>query len=262
MNSKWTKRHGLVFGAIIILVSSIATAWALHVYSVDPGRREDAKTFLTAVSSLSVIVAVTSALFSDRLKAWADPIRLSIETIEHPNNEDDTHKEYGKVRLFHLRVKNLTPHLALENCTVWLEHVLDETSAELYERRLQFAVPRLMHWAPSDVSEEIGRTFALEHVFDFGMLRRDNGHFLITLHKDQGGYLRDDQRFECVSGHARRYCFKITADNYTPTNHHVVEVRVGQPNSPNLPSMDIRIFVSDQLPGLGRDKSSSFTAGS
>jgi hypothetical protein len=71
-------------------------------------------------------VAVLTALYSERLKAWSDPIDVTIEKIEAINSDTDQDKIYGAVYMHHLRVRNLTPHRALQNCRVWLEHVFDE----------------------------------------------------------------------------------------------------------------------------------------
>lgn len=223
----------------LLVFAPIGVAVLGSVVSYLSGNDDDARFWLSALSSISVITAVVGALYAERYRMWADPIKLALELPNTRNTYPDTHPSFGVVHCHHLGVRNLTPHRAVQNCRVWLEHVLDETEPGKWECLEPFAVPRLMTWAPREFSGE-QRTFADVQVFDFGVTKYQDGSFVPTPHTDQGGYVQGYD-LRCKSGSRRRYLFRITADNYVSLLHFCAEVSAASTQGKDFIETEIKV---------------------
>ena len=192
------------------------------LWGVHSSYSDSAKFWINCFSAVGVITAVFAALFGDAMKANVDRIRVGIRDTEISNGGFDQHPDHGTVYLHHLRVINATPHRPIINCRVWLERIQDEVSPDMFSEPLRFAVPRLMSWSPGEYSGD-KRTFADQQVFDFGMVRNDDGRFILSANCFQGGYFHN--RGDCASEKCRRYFFRVTADNFVSDELFGVEVR-------------------------------------
>ena len=127
----------------------------------------------------------------------------------------------GRTVCHHLLVTNHMPSRPVENCRVWLVKILDQNAQGKFDVEFQFAVPRLMEWAPSEYSPDV-RSFSEDQVFDFGRSYVDKGPFVVNVFKGQGGAFKGD----CDVGKSRQYVFRITADNYIKAKTVKVQVDV------------------------------------
>lgn len=214
-----TKVAALLVGVALLIITS-AIVYSYH-------DEELGKFMLTTVSSLTVLTAITGALYGDRIRTWVDPIKLSFEQIQSPNSEYDKHPDYGAVFVHHIRVKNENPDRSVINCRIWLEHVLDENSDGTFSAKTTFAVPRIMNWAPAEISPE-SRSFSDEQIFDLGYTRVADGKFYPTWNPNQGGYV-NPELLSCKTQQCRRYLFRLAAENYHPKHHEIVEIRAFMP---------------------------------
>jgi len=121
----------------------------------------------------------------------------------------------------HLRVRNLTPHRPIKNCRVWLKKIEVQNVAGGWDVNDQFAVPRMMEWAPSEHSRN-ERTFSTHQVFDFGQTLSNGGGFVVTIERTQGG--RFNPLFKV--GKKVRFFFYATAENYQPEKEFCFEIEV------------------------------------
>jgi len=213
-------KRRLNFLALVLLGFLSIAEW---FYSF--GLHDDAKFILDVLTAFSVIVAILMALFGDALRQHFDPIRLSIGIPEVTNNFLDNPVLKGKptaVYCHHLMVKNHSPHRVIESCRVWLVAILDQDPNGEFggKGKVQFAVPRLMEWAPKEYSKD-KRSFSDSQVFDFGEFFPECGLFKLRILEEQGGYFTPD----CRPGNKRRYVFHVTADNYVRSDRFTVEVK-------------------------------------
>lgn len=212
------KRRTKIYAVLSFTGLAIIVTIAVYV----GGHEERAKFMLAALSSLTVLTAIVGALYGDRFKMWGDPIDLSLETIAANNSRVDQHPQFGDVYLHHIRVRNATPHRAVINCRVWLEHVEDEIAAGKFEAMEKFAVPRLMQWAPAEFGPEV-RSFSDEQVFDLGFTNCADGTFYPSWNPRQQGFVKPEL-LSCKPDTKRRYYLRIAADNFLPSGHQIVEV--------------------------------------
>jgi hypothetical protein len=160
------------------------------------------------------------ALFGDFFRNLLNPIRVKISL---PKQSDNVVNQRGKGREYagkytycqHLCVENLTPDRPIVNCRVWLESISAESEAP------QFAVPRLMNWAPSEWSND-QRTFSCEDVFDLGETIEGDVGFELSWNANIGGNLdrvvKTTQKW--------RVCLYVTADNYLKRKLFYFEISV------------------------------------
>jgi len=172
---------------------------------------------INCLVAAGTVGAVIVALFGDAL----DPVKLRIEVPEQSNTVIDFAPGAVPVYCHHLRVVNLTPHKAVENCRVWLKNIFVEVAAGVWNEEIKFAVPRLMEWAPSQYSKE-KRTFCTDQVFDFGQTRSNNGGFELIFYKEQLGTIQ--RHFG--TGNRIKFIFYVTADNYQRHEEFAVIVDV------------------------------------
>ncbi len=78
-----------------------------------------------------------------------------------------------------------------------------------------------MEWAPSEYSRD-KRTFSTKQVFDFGETLSNNGGFLVTIDRDQGGRFKPLFKI----GKKVRFHFYATAENYQAEKEFCFEVEV------------------------------------
>jgi hypothetical protein len=149
---------------------------------------------------------------------------LCIENVPRPDsviNEKSRRNRIEKVLCFHLQVRNCNPPSTVRNCRVRLTRILRPVSISEWQDVGQFAVPRLMPWAPAEISP-IERTFSACESFDFGALFLTLGIFELAKAADQGGaYEREFQ-----GPGIRRYVFRIEADGCISIREHTVEVKI------------------------------------
>jgi len=159
---RWFHPYKIVGALLLIMLGT--SVW---LYRSD--QKDDAEFFLKVFSAFGVLFAVLLALYGDAIKNFADRIDLRIELAESTNNfQDLLATPAGAVRVFfhHLRVVSRTPHRPVANCRVWLVKIQDEVAGDFREQ-FTFAVPRLMEWAPFEISPDV-RSFSEDQVFDFG----------------------------------------------------------------------------------------------
>jgi hypothetical protein len=193
------------------------------------------------------IAAVVIALFKDKMVERVSPIWMEIDTDGSEDDFDNTFTPTGKeidfdeclkkqqswkVRCHHLRVKitrrphRVLPHRAIINCRVWLAQVWDfdhakaENDLNAWTRR-EFAVRRLMEWAPHEYSAD-KRTFACYDHLDFGMTFENDAGFRLSYCSQQAGKFN---RW-CRQGQRQRFVFVITGDNYFAEQEFDIEVEV------------------------------------
>ena len=206
-----------IIGALLLMTLG-ATVW---VYQ--SGQKDDADFYLKVFSAFGVLFVVLLALYGEAIKNFVDRIDLRIDLAERADNFQNlfaTNAGAVRVLCHHLRVVNRTPYRPVVNCRVWLVKIQDEVAGEFKEQFI-FAVPRLMEWAPSEVSPDV-RSFSEDQVFDFGKSFVDQDRFDVSYYKSQGGTFRGS----CATGQSRRYIFRITADNCIRSKLYTVEVRV------------------------------------
>ena len=204
------------FYIIVLITLGLFLLFAFCLYFA--GHKHFAKFLLELLTSFSVIAAIVAALFGDVLK---EHVQLSIDKppIENDKSKLDEFEikdENGniqktKVYCHHLVVKNEKPYLVVKNCRVWLISMEDYVSGKW--EKIQFAVPRLMEWAPNEYSEVCGHcmSFSDFQIFDFGKtFVETTGDFELHKYKKQGGKLD----LSCKGGHRKKYIFRITVDNY------------------------------------------------
>jgi hypothetical protein len=203
----------------------LAIIAAIYLYRA--GEKDYAEFMLHVITAVAVLLAVTMAVYGDRIKRRFNRITLKIEKPEQSDNFVNflaPSDSQTAVFCHHLRVTNSTPTEPVKNCRVWLVKILDEDGRGGFEEKFKFAVPRLMAWAPREYSPDI-RSFSENQVFDFGMsFVRQDGRFKIGVYELQGGNFEGGS--DCLPEQTRQYVFKITADNYIEAQPIIVEVHV------------------------------------
>jgi len=182
--------------------------------------------FLRWVMTLVIFGAVFAALFGEYFREKIFPIDLCIEIPQKGNvgfDEGIINGQPVKFYFHHLLVRNLSPHRVIKDCRVWLRKVFVQNAAGEWEPKNQSPVPRLMEWAPSEYSRD-KRTFSTWQVFDFGMTLSNNGGFVVSADREQGGNF---SRIFPV-GKKVRFTFFVTADNYQEETEFSFDVDVVQ----------------------------------
>jgi hypothetical protein len=173
-------------------LTALLLAIIAAVYFYSTGKKDIAEFMLHVITGIGVLLAITMALYGERLKRRVNRIKLTIENPEHSDNFFVDFKISGdgitKVFCHHLRVKNNMPTEPVRNCRVWLVKILDEADRGAFEEKFKFAVPRLMAWAPREYSADV-RSFSEDQVFDLGKsFVEQDGRFEVNLY-GQGGIL-------------------------------------------------------------------------
>ena len=185
----------------------------IDVFAVYPDHKEFAKLMLQAILGTFTLGSLLVALFGKYLQQLIDPVRLEIEVPEESNTVIDRRLIDGTVRVVfchHLRVRNRTPHLTITNCRIWLRAIYKLDGDGQWRQPFVFAVPRLMRWAPHEVTPR-ERTFSKQQVFDFGQTIESNLGFEVTIDKEQQGTFTGVM----PTRNRARYVFLVAADNYT-----------------------------------------------
>jgi hypothetical protein len=247
------KLNSIIIWILVVGFLGIASYFCLQYYYAPIGTQGDAQRAsavfgIRVLTSLSVITAVVLALFGDRLRELASPIRIQIKRPERDNDvidwtnfvrdpnsgriEKDTgqtwpphfdHLRGLQVFCQHLLVENLTKHRAIEDCRIWLEKVELLVNNE-WRREETFAVPRMIEWAPAEYSRN-ARTFCTNNVFDLGMTLDQGCGFMLTTDRDQGGQFR--KHFPV--GTTLKCTYYATADNYHAEERFAFRIEVIQP---------------------------------
>jgi hypothetical protein len=237
----------LMWGLILVPVVYLLSLYLVIKNATVPADFSTADFMVKCGFVIGTFVTIILALFGDYLREIVFPIDLSIEDPKESNTVFDMcdFKEekfkwecpqlFGKtfnVYCHHLRVKNLTPHRPINDCRVWLKKIHVEHNGLWKEEnqdangqwhKNKFAVPRLMEWAPSEYSRD-KRTFSTEQVFDFGKTLSNNGGFMVTIWRRQGGTFN---RLFPVGKKARFFLY-ATADNYHKEKEFCFEIEVPQ----------------------------------
>lgn len=240
---KFSGVHVRLWGVIIIflIIGAICVGCYLS------GHRDFAKFVVSLAGVVSVLFAVITALFGDTLRVLVNPLCLQIElpkvVNEFPDDRYDPRPLYTqqsprpvrKVFMHHLVLREKTGGRIVKDCRVWLTAVRDGDSQPMRA----FAVPRLMSWAPSEISPE-KRSFGGSQVFDFGYHFVDQDFFEIARFSTQGGrFVHGTQDAPQV----RQYVFQIEVDGFVSPQEHVVEVSFVLTPSSDLFPLGRRVSV-------------------
>lgn len=202
---------------------AFASFLVLAVTCQAAGVAAQAEFIFKVVAALGVISAVAVALFKAEVLTITARVSLSVELVSPDNFENDgTHplsNTPGKKINYHLRVRNLKTQHRVENCSVRLTRILDHKEDSNFVQAFAFAVPRLMTWAPADISP-LERSFYHDEIFDLGVLFLSDGYFQLTYHKDQGGVFSGN----CEFSKRRRYEFRVRATNYFGDEYFTFEL--------------------------------------
>jgi hypothetical protein len=174
---------------------------------------------LKCVMTFGIFGAVFGALFGDYLREKIFPISLRIESPAISNDCFDQSPQFGDCYVHHLRVENLTPHRAVNNCRVWLRKIQTQQVNGEWKNDPTFAVPRLMKWAPAEFSP-FQRTFCKEQVFDLGLSLSQSRGFEIEW--SQGGNIPHN----FPVGRKLRFFFFAAADNYQKEEEFCFEIEI------------------------------------
>ncbi len=234
-------KNKLIWAVIIVIGSLIAVGFIYEVetyFLFISGKLqrwpENADVLLKVLAPFSILGAVIAALFGEYLREKIFPIDLCIATLEpHECNavfdefdfKDKRFEKYpeifGKKVDVYLQVRNLTAQRPIKDCRVWLKQIEVQNAAGEWKIEDPFAVPRMMEWAPFEYSPD-KRTFSTKQVFDFGLTRSDNGGFVVTIYRDQGGTF--NPLFKV--GKKVRFYFYATAESYQKEKVFCFEVEV------------------------------------
>jgi hypothetical protein len=197
------------------------------------GFRSEATFAVQALGSLSVLLAVLTALYGNLVREIVQPLEVRIETTQTLNTSIDLSPVPPELALangaiigggpwraycHHLQVMELNRQRQVENCRVWLTRILVVQKNGDTQEPLKFAVPRLMPWAPAEFSPTI-RSFAGSQVFDFGKYYPEFSCFEPA--RQQGG--------NSVGGFnkgAQRYVFRIEVAGFMRDREHQVDVEI------------------------------------
>jgi hypothetical protein len=220
------KGRFLKFVVGVVFFTSALYIWELYL-------PDSADIFLKVLTPVGLLTTVAFTLYGDFLRGWFYPVRIRIEVLsrEESNQDIETVYQAGSPIQFyshHLRVRNLSPKKAVENCRVWLKSVsfVDETRPNRPIEANVFGAPRLMEWAPSEYSPDT-RTFITEQIFDIGKTFEDR--FEITIHPCQDHAVKTlaGQKDKFATGATFRCVLYVTADNYQDEDEFTFKITAG-----------------------------------
>jgi hypothetical protein len=209
---------------LILAVVAFCAFVGSDIKWVYPAHKEFAKFAMQCVVSAFTLIALLVALFRNYLQQLVDPIRLNMEVPEESNTVLDSqiiNNVPRDVYCHHLKVVNLTSHQSVRNCRVWLKAVYTPLLNQAWGQPFRFAVPRLMEWAPNEISKN-ERSFSKEQVIDLGKTIGQNGGFIVSFNKDQGGTFTSAFAINTRA----RFVFFVSADNYPQEKVFTFEVSI------------------------------------
>ncbi|HUO44036.1 MAG TPA: hypothetical protein VMT94_03875 [Burkholderiales bacterium] len=176
---------------------------------------------LAAIGTVAVAIL---AIWGEKIRACLAPPKLIIQP--HTLRGDPTVLKLRgvidpsggqKVMYYHLKVMNVRPWLAVQNCRVLLKG-LSRRGPDGRFRAVSMAVPVQFVWAPAEVTPQ-QITIAKEQVLDFGRIGEQDVKFtpiLYTYPNNFQGFVEKDQ--------AVRYYLEIEASNFVSPKPRVFEV--------------------------------------
>jgi hypothetical protein len=208
-------------GNKVFLLCAIPLTFVLVMFFWHKRYPDHADLLLRCLTPIGTISAVAFALYGDFLRGWFYPVQIEIQVLS--DEERNQHADWGerdgrknrRCYCHHLRVKNLTPQKTIINGRVWLKSIsiIDDSRSRI--EPINYAVPRLMTWAPSEYDGE-KRTFLKDQTFDIGKTWDENEGFEFQIHEKQGlaqGLLHE-LKSKFLPGTTIECVFFVTAENY------------------------------------------------
>lgn len=189
---------------------------------------------LTAIGTIAVAIL---AVWGDAIRSWFAGPKLRI--LPHNLRGAVCPLSDGRMSIFyHLKVVNDRDWVSTTNCRVLLKKLWCRGPGGQFQE-LSLTVPLTYVWAPAEISPP-QITLRREHLFDFGILVREENQFrpvLLSYTNNFQGFLKANKVI--------RYGLEIVSDNFVSSKLRVFEVAWNGTWSDNLDTMAQALTITD-----------------